>query len=634
MADKKFGTELFKLPEIFSNRKFQIPDYQRSYSWDEKQVKEMLDDIDHLISSELKLSHYTGTIVLSKADESKDNLYSVVDGQQRLTTIVILIKVLSPEIKDYERVQQTYLQRGELGSEESVLRLNTDIHEFFEKSILNNETTEESFESQSRLKNSKKIISKWLQSHISNNVSANYILEAIESKLGFMLYIPSDSAEIGIMFEVINNRGKELSELEKVKNYLIYCCAKLSASTLRKTIDSDWSKVIKNLNDAKKTHLNDEAAFLRYCVAVYLKSGKEDSQYGYDELKKHLKIDLAIKNQEAKTSTIKKIKDFLEFIKTASNWYAMLYGANRSKSNNELNLVLDQIQSQERQASIMPLFLAVCLKQSTTDEAKTYLLNVLEVLNFRVYIAKDVIGRNDSGQAELYKIASNYYHDIFNGTDKNRTHEQQLEWELVNFTLYYSGDRHFEKSFTLDPSDTSDFYKWNGLRYFLINYESYLQPNKTINPSDILKSRRDGKSGDYLSIEHLWATENRNGVGENDRPEDYFEKRRLGNFVLLELRSNIKGKNYWTPFKLNEYSNGIADYSVFKQVRDAHEHAKAIENEMRDNKKTKNYYKDFAHELNNRQESSYIKFALSRWSLEKFYGYDELKDKYVNTIED
>jgi uncharacterized protein with ParB-like and HNH nuclease domain len=60
------------------------------------------------------------------------------------------------------------------------------------------------------------------------------------------------------MFEVINNRGKLLSELEKVKNYLIYCCVKLQATTLRETINSDWSDILRNLNTAGKTTQAEE----------------------------------------------------------------------------------------------------------------------------------------------------------------------------------------------------------------------------------------------------------------------------------------------------------------------------------------------------------------------------------------
>ncbi len=116
--------------------------------------------------------------------------------------------------------------------------------------------------------------------------------------MGFLVYAPAEDAETGIMFEVINNRGKALSELEKVKNYLIYCSVKLGADTLRENINADWSEILRNMNIAKKTALADESAFLRYCSAIYFELGKSESQYGYDEIKKKLDIGDAIKDDK------------------------------------------------------------------------------------------------------------------------------------------------------------------------------------------------------------------------------------------------------------------------------------------------------------------------------------------------
>ncbi|MBF4211755.1 DUF262 domain-containing protein, partial [Pseudomonas donghuensis] len=81
------------------------------------------------------------------------------------------------------------------------------------------------------------------------------------------------------------------SELEKVKNYLIYCCVKLSAASLRDSIDEDWSEILRALNIAGKTSAGEESAFLRYCLVVHFKLNKTDSQNGYEELKKRVNLD-------------------------------------------------------------------------------------------------------------------------------------------------------------------------------------------------------------------------------------------------------------------------------------------------------------------------------------------------------
>jgi len=58
--------------------------------------------------------------------------------------------------------------------------------------------------------------------------------------------------EIGVMFEVINNRGKELSELEKIKNFFIYYSTIYNRPSLREEVNYKWSRILFYLNKAVK----------------------------------------------------------------------------------------------------------------------------------------------------------------------------------------------------------------------------------------------------------------------------------------------------------------------------------------------------------------------------------------------
>lgn len=93
------------LREIFLDDKyrFEIPSYQRPYSWTEKEVQELVDDLREAIEEE-RQDYFLGSFVLVKAPGSKQA--EVVDGQQRLTTLSILFAVLrdlasDPQIRDY-----------------------------------------------------------------------------------------------------------------------------------------------------------------------------------------------------------------------------------------------------------------------------------------------------------------------------------------------------------------------------------------------------------------------------------------------------------------------------------------------------------------------------------------------------
>lgn len=202
------------------------------------------------------------------------------------------------------------------------------------------------------------------------------------------------------------------------------------------------------------------------------------------------------------------------------------------------------------------------------------------------------------------------------------TDEDALEYCMVRFIQLYASDERFTKSFRLDSESPNDFYKWPGLRYFLMNYEENCQPNKTIPIDKILLGTKDGKTADYLSVEHLWATNNRSGEGENSRKQDRFERRRLGNFVLLELRLNIQESADDLEHKIDWYRGGprTEPPTDLEHVRYAADDADTVLKELQGREKTLDYYLDLHRKLNDLQEDRYCRFAESRWSLKDYLG--------------
>ena len=97
---------LLTVQSLFGGRRFEIPDYQRGYAWSERQWSDLVDDLEALPATK---DHFTGTLVL-KARELDGQLvdiegqryraYDVVDGQQRLTTLVLLLEAIRRELTD------------------------------------------------------------------------------------------------------------------------------------------------------------------------------------------------------------------------------------------------------------------------------------------------------------------------------------------------------------------------------------------------------------------------------------------------------------------------------------------------------------------------------------------------------
>lgn len=81
------------IPELL-NRKYYIPEYQRGYRWEEKQVLNLLDDLDTFFAGNSKGRFYClQPIVVKEVTIEGEKWLEVIDGQQRLTTILILMKV-------------------------------------------------------------------------------------------------------------------------------------------------------------------------------------------------------------------------------------------------------------------------------------------------------------------------------------------------------------------------------------------------------------------------------------------------------------------------------------------------------------------------------------------------------------
>lgn len=645
VSNPPFGAQLLKLPEIFNGRFFNIPDYQRGYAWERAQVEDLLKDIDHLMLDKGELLHYTGTLVLSRPAENAANDYHVIDGQQRLTTLSILLRMVGEKLPAATQTtfNALYLQRGGVGNERTVLQLGKTTQPFFARVVLgdgNDASCPATLEVHKRLLEARQTIGQWVDGHMQQGTAVDTLHATLAKRLGFLVYAPLEDAETGIMFEVINNRGKPLSELEKVKNFLIYCSVKLGAGTLRHNINTDWADILNDLNAAQKTTIDDESSFLRYCVTVFFSATKSDSKTGYEVLKDRIAIDSALQKDAAKQKAIETIRALVTFLKQAAMWYRRFYGRSHIGLSKDLIAIFEKIRAQNIHASIMPLFLALVIRPDSDDPLRLVkLLRLLEVLNFRVYMARRMSNRSDSGQGKLYYIATQYFHcnllaDVAADYRKvGRTtisdDKMALEYLLVQFTFDRGNDAGFIDSLTLDESDDGDFFNWYGLRYFLINYEESLQPKKTIQIGQILVPRSAGKSMDYLSVEHLWATKNRNGEGENDRPQDDFQKRRLGNFVLLELRTNIQGSNADLEEKIPKYLHGDEEGGDPTNLAHVRRMAKVAKDEMEEldqitMRRAKNYYCDLHRNLNDKLEERYREFAAKRWSLEPFLGYRQM----------
>lgn len=294
-------TELYSLSKIFTENLFRIPDYQRGYSWTARQLKDFWSD---LVLLETGRDHYTGVLTLEEVNAScynrwTDDLwiidskryrpYYVVDGQQRLTTSLVLLQCLLENVKGDDELN--YSTNGEirkkyifetrdkkLASRSYIFGYEKDnpSYEYLKTRIFlepsdNHELGEETIYTHNLLA-AKKFFAEKL------NGMQRAQLEEIFTKLTqhflFNIYTIAGTVEVFVAFETMNNRGKPLSHLELLKNRLIFLSTRLGVDSTEKTkvrsvVNEAWKTAYHYLGKNQKKPLEDDR-FLRIHFILYV----------------------------------------------------------------------------------------------------------------------------------------------------------------------------------------------------------------------------------------------------------------------------------------------------------------------------------------------------------------------------
>ncbi len=242
-----------------SERVFLIPPFQRNYTWSNEQCEELFDDI--IASIKKQKTHYIGNIVYFVGKDSSASFlqYILVDGQQRITSILLLLSAIRNYLPsdDYDRmaIDKKYLT-NEFGTEKFKVKLKqTESDEVvFDKILLNKQLTEE--EKNSNLYKNFEYFNSRLRDLPNEDIDIKDFYNAVGDLdiVDLDLKIEDDLESVQKIFEKINSTGKPLSPADLIRNYL------LIANTIEKQqqlYDNYWVK-IEELYD-NKNNISDFA---------------------------------------------------------------------------------------------------------------------------------------------------------------------------------------------------------------------------------------------------------------------------------------------------------------------------------------------------------------------------------------
>lgn len=646
-------SQLKSLSDLFKDKMFRIPDYQRGYSWEKKQIDEFIDDLKIMDINNDDI-HYTGMLSLKEfGDKEKENLkekwimdsdesitpFYVIDGQQRLITCTILINVIIDYFKKIEEEEKKQillkkktlkdLQRKYIFEEDPETSLEEGSRAYkllYSDDNVSNEYLENAIWAEkenaelkktlytNNMLNAKEKFKKWIEEEGKKGPERiEEIFDKVTNKLKFNIYYIDKNTNVNISFETMNNRGKSLSNLELLKNRLIYLSTKMNntqrdRNLIREDINDAWKTIYNTLGKNADIKVDDDE-YLRHHWIIYFpysRSQINEKQISYDRyLLDEYFSQMRIINQSKEDSNINSeskiedrkdessdcndddseenkneetlktlLKEKLElcniqnYVKSIKNmvkfWYQTKVPENEDLNEDVRNMLIKI--NRLKIAQVRPLTTVILSKYIKNKNDKE-IVNVLKKLERFLFI-----------NFALRKVPSNYkdsqFYHLSQKLNKN-------EITLKNLCEYLEkiDDIDDKGNISLNeilPVFKKYFDKYEGfyskswklyLKYFLYEYEISKVKNKkdtTIeNPKDWFSDQSEN------TIEHIYPRDPEEKYGWIKDFEKYTDQQRhcfkntLGNLLPLSKSVNSSLKNHSFAEKKERYQQGCkSEYEV------------------------------------------------------------------------
>ncbi len=538
------------------SQQFVIPDYQRRYAWEEKQVLDLFYDINYLNEQQY---HLLGMTLSIRESEGYPSIISIVDGQQRITTLLLTIKVLHDHYKSIggdkflTAIRSCLFAKKNDGSESPKIIHGKLDRLDFEKLINQNEINE----------NTK-----------TSNLSAAYYclkeriekfdIEKVEefwrklfTTVTIIDYKLDKNTDAYKIFEITNNRGLALTKTDIIKSFIlghisIIVDIKGESNRLNSILDK-WQKIITNLDGIKKdeffrhflmSKINKKISFnklIEFFKSYYFNNIKEVELL--TEYKRHMHDKSKVKSSESpsqKNQIVRRtIEGFLDDLNEASIIYKNI--TNADFDDKKINLEIKDLNRVEAKPAYTFLLHTFSDKKIKTKE-KLKIINFLQIFMLRRQINKSATGELDDFFSKLCG---------YNGENYITNVKEEIEIRAPGF---YPADEEFIKKFAEFDFST------NRAKYVLSKIENYLSPlgEKIIN-------------WDLVQLEHIipqkinnvkygdWVNYLGKGIDEHKKVLNT-----IGNLTLLKDRLNLDASNNSFNDKKKQY--GRSTFLITKKL--------------------------------------------------------------------
>ncbi len=557
--------------------KFQIPAYQRDYSWENSQLKDLWRDLKTVCGT--NKPHFMGTVLLREAElEEKARrgrkTYDVIDGQQRLTTLSILIDTLASELQTADTGESEYIRSQYIVNRDFKLTLKGDDAQFFKNQILRGR--EENAESgispdgdaQERLENAKTFFQAQFRkkrTSLSEDAYVDHLFDLLQTikELQFMTYKVSSASEAVRIFEATNDRGKQLTDLERTKSFLMYhlhLCYNEDAPELEEDLEEIRYAFNSMYEDRTAAAKHGSAPSLdriqRYHFIIWDDQKIKVQNPPYTDHLAEVK-----KRFRAMPNNNNKVEKILHYVRELRNSFEAIQEIKVcGVDDKEVVSQLQRLFALNYEGNFYPLLIASWMRSKRNDieagEVST-LLDRIETYTFRAYVIKD--HRTNKRKKDFYQIGRELHTGDISITEAIETIESYINNECTDDKIRNE----------LQNGNIYNNFTRQRLRYLLYFYDVGLSRRDEHLQLKFKEVVTQELKNQEISIEHIWPQNpDRLDLTEEELEQHSANKHRLGNLALMIGAENSsqsnkpfsekrKGYNSSRIFMLNEVADPL-----------------------------------------------------------------------------
>lgn len=550
------------LDQTFSTTVYHIDFYQRDYKWTEEPVRRLLDDVFYHFEES-----YQNNSSLEPSKENINGRYPwyylntyvtntvsgrvfVVDGQQRLTTLTLILIKLLRMAKDFDSKTAQWLERkiaGFSGVDYEFWMNHTNQRHIFESLMSGTNISEVKHNNETTTIN---ILSNYrtISDDLERRLKSPHCFETFVYYFLLRLVLVNlsvDMTHVPMVFEVINDRGVRLKPYEILKGKLLGQIDKLELDA--GGYNELWERQTQMINEYRTDEID---SFFRYWLKAKFSDNRKagqrfDGDYHREMFKSDMNTLLCLEHNPAKTK---------EFLKGAFRYYTTLFGrlweATKTERPAYPSVFFNNLNELDSQ---FMLVLAACSVDDPEEEEK---IKIVSDSLDRMFVLLQLQGAYDSNAfiIRIFQIAQEIREipaqEIANIFDKH-LREELAERRSITDPLAWN--ENLFRPMSIDRLNT------RFIRYFFARIERMLAEGMNLkmkNDFRELVTSRGHKTG--FHVEHILSHNVENfSMFNNDAELFQQERNRLGGILLLKGKDNISSNNEIYSEKLQSYANTL-----------------------------------------------------------------------------